>query len=197
MKILQNVVLIIRFPFLLPRNRWTGKVNNWGRFIKYIKEGKYKQAFNEPYFFQYTELDSMPDGWRKVFGVQMCRDIKKALLKKGLKCLYSYRISEIKEKWGYLHWYDFGATEEVHKVIQHYEWLSMCYCIHCGKPVRYMTQGWIEYVCEDCAKEFIKPEYIEECRLTEDDIPQFCHYDSEGNKTEIDLEVDFKKMWNV
>ncbi len=44
-----NQKLIERFPFLIPRNRWTGKVP-------------------EDYDYSYTELDSMPDGWRKAFG---------------------------------------------------------------------------------------------------------------------------------
>ena len=48
-----NHKLIERFPFLIPRNRWTGKVP-------------------EDYDYSYTELDSMPDGWRKAFGEQMC-----------------------------------------------------------------------------------------------------------------------------
>ena len=52
-----NQKLIERFPFLIPRNRWTGKVP-------------------EDYDYSYTELDSMPDGWRKAFGEQMCEDIR-------------------------------------------------------------------------------------------------------------------------
>ena len=39
-----NQKLIERFPFLIPRNHWTGKVP-------------------EDYDYSYTELDSMPDGW--------------------------------------------------------------------------------------------------------------------------------------
>ena len=55
-----NQKLIERFPFLMPRNRWTGKVP-------------------EDYDYSYTELDSMPDGWRKAFGEQMCEDIREEL----------------------------------------------------------------------------------------------------------------------
>lgn len=46
----------------------------------------------------YTELDSMPIGWRKAFGLQMCKDIKKELKKHNY--LYKYRITQIKEKFG-------------------------------------------------------------------------------------------------
>lgn len=44
-----NKQLVEKYPFLLPRNRWTGKVQ-------------------EDYDYSYTELDGMPDGWRKAFG---------------------------------------------------------------------------------------------------------------------------------
>ena len=46
----------------------------------------------------YTELNSMPIGWRKAFGIQMCKEIKQALKKHNY--LYNYRIMQIKEKYG-------------------------------------------------------------------------------------------------
>ena len=52
-----NKQLVKKYPFLLPRNRWTGKVP-------------------KEYDYSYTELDDMPDGWRKAFGEQMCEEIK-------------------------------------------------------------------------------------------------------------------------
>lgn len=66
-----NQKLIERFPFLIPRNRWTGKVP-------------------EDYDYSYTELDSMPDGWRKAFGEQMCEDIRDELV--HAEYLNQYRI---------------------------------------------------------------------------------------------------------
>ena len=87
-----NKQLVEKYPFLLPRNRWTGKVS-------------------KDYDYSYTELDDMPDGWRKAFGEQMCEEIKQELEEKGL--LDQYRISQIKEKYGVLCWYDFGFTEKI------------------------------------------------------------------------------------
>lgn len=46
----------------------------------------------------YTELDAMEPGWRKAFGIQMCKEIKKELKKYNF--LYKYRITQIKEKFG-------------------------------------------------------------------------------------------------
>lgn len=96
----------------------------------------------------YTELDAMPKGWRKAFGIQMCKDIKKALKKH--KYLYKYRIVDIKEKFGTLRWYDAGAPKEVYELIDKYEILSSKICIECGEPVKYITQGWISPYCKQC-----------------------------------------------
>lgn len=61
----ENKALIERFPFLLPRNRWTDEIPD---------------DFN----YDYTELDAMPNGWRIAFGEQMCEEIAEALLWKRL-----------------------------------------------------------------------------------------------------------------
>lgn len=118
-----NQTLIERFPFLMPRNRWTGKVP-------------------EDYDYSYTELDSMPDGWRKAFGEQMCEDIREELVR--AEYLNQYRISQIKEKYGTLCWYDFGCTERMLRdIIPKYEHLSARTCIRCGK--QRCTRGYKRY----------------------------------------------------
>ena len=99
----------------------------------------------------YTELDAMPIGWRKCFGIQICKEIKQALLDcGGRKMLKNYRIMQIKEKFGGLRWYDQGGCEETSKIIQKYEYISYRTCIICGKTASYLTTGWIEPYCEKC-----------------------------------------------
>lgn len=150
-KIINNIKLVIKYPFLLPRNRWTGKVIVWDWIWQNLKHMRIEFALSGFYHFEYTELDSLPEGWRKVFGEQMCEDIKQALLKSGgKKALKEWRIMDIKEKWGYLHLYSNWETKELSKVIEYYEELSKQYCIYCGKPTKYITRSWINYVCEDC-----------------------------------------------
>ena len=123
--------LIERFPFLIPRNRWTGKVP-------------------EDYDYSYTELDSMPDGWRKAFGEQMCEDIREELVR--AEYLDQYRITQIKEKYGTLCWYDFGCTERMLRdIIPKYEHLSARTCIRCGNPATKVSTGWISPYCDTCA----------------------------------------------
>ena len=113
-----NQKLIERFPFLIPRNRWTGKVP-------------------EDYDYSYTELDSMPDGWRKAFGEQMCEDIREALV--HAEYLNQYRISQIKEKYG------------TRDIIPKDERLSARTCIRCGNPATKASTGWISPYCDTCA----------------------------------------------
>ena len=99
----------------------------------------------------YTELDAMDTGWRKRFGIQICKEIKAALIKAGgYKLLYKYRIMQIKEKFSELRWYDNGAPDSVHKIIEKYQNLSYYTCVNCGKDAVYRSKGWICGYCEDC-----------------------------------------------
>jgi hypothetical protein len=182
--IFNAIVLCLKYPFLYPRNRFTGKhYNNWKlidyittingkafilipdlnnqfKFSKKIRSIKYSiwyfilvtiNKYILPVFHcipTYTELCSMPEGWRKSFGVQMCKDIKQALLKTSKQALYSYRILQIKEKYGELRWYDANATHDVYAVILKYEELSRNTCIVCGESAKYTTTSWISPYCE-------------------------------------------------
>lgn len=125
----RNKRLVKRYPFLLPRNVWTDELD-------------------DNYNYEYTWLDDMPDGWRKAFGEQMCEEIRKALVKHNY--LEKYRISQIKEKFGSLRWYDFGAPSEVFDITEKYERQSRSVCIGCGKPATKVSTGWISPWCDNC-----------------------------------------------
>lgn len=96
----------------------------------------------------FTELDMMEPGWRNAFGIQMCKELRRQLIKDHY--LFKYRITQIKEKWGYLHWYDAGASKEVHDIISKYEDISWNTCLVCGKPSTKISSGWISPYCDDC-----------------------------------------------
>lgn len=99
----------------------------------------------------YTELDGLDKGWRKAFGEDLCKELRKALWKEGgLKAILHFRITQIKEKWGCLYLYYSGGGEEVEKVISRYETISFKTCIVCGKPATYRTTLWISPYCDDC-----------------------------------------------
>ena len=111
-----------------------------------------KYRWEKDKFFQtscwYYSIDI---GWRKAFGLQLCEEIKQALIRHDF--LYKYNITDIKEKMGELVIYDDGAPEEVHDIIFKYGYISSRTCFICGRPAKYRTRGWIEPYCEDCIKE--------------------------------------------
>lgn len=118
----------------------------WHKFIKFIYDYVLQIIFCIP---TYTELDAMPDGWRKTFGIQMCEELKKEL--KKYNYLYKYRITQIKEKYGTLRWDSYGSPEGCeYPIIDKYEDLSQETCIICGKPATYISKGWVSPYCEDC-----------------------------------------------
>ena len=128
-------------------NKW---YNFWYKVVKWIDEKVLDKIFFLP---SYTELDAMDAGWRKAFGIQMCKEIKKELKKH--KFLYKYKIVQIKEKWGYLHWYDSGTPKDskIYDIIRKYEQISAKTCVVCGKPATKMSTGWISPYCDDCVVE--------------------------------------------
>ena len=127
-----NKELCEKYPWLIPTNRWTGEIV-------------------EDYDYGYTELDQMPEGWRIAFGDQMVGELNQEFVKGGF--VNDYRITQIKEKYGGLRWYDNGNTKEGYNIINKYESLSRKTCICCGKPAKYITLGWISPFCEDCIKD--------------------------------------------
>ena len=183
--------------------------------------------FHKRFCLGYTWLDEIPNGWRKAFGKQLLKDIKKIgkpYLKKinehtGKKYKWKDIIffEQIKEKYGELRLYA-STIEEIQKVLDKYELMSSGYCINCGKPARYVTNGWIEYYCEKCFEKFECWEFNEDrnkiplnkedtekykakCRLTEEYIPYFTQTDYEFIKEEIfsteeDAEKRFRELWD-
>ena len=65
---------------------------------------------------------------------------------------HKFIFSQIKEKFGMLCLYNFGATEEQWKRINMCEKASNRICMICGSPFKVgKTQGWITAMCEECA----------------------------------------------
>lgn len=135
-----------------------------------IKLLKQAERFLSVFHFlpSYTELDAMENGWRSKFGENMCKEIRNSLLKtyikngkptsfwgkikcyyKGVKHLYSYRIVQIKEKFGSLRWYANGDTRDTLNIIQKYENISENTCIVCGKDATYRSTGWVCPYCDE------------------------------------------------
>ena len=133
----QNEELVEKYPWLKPRNEWTGEE---------LKD----------YDYEFTLMDDIPEGWRIAFGDKMVQELDDLLKKYNIRD--EYRILQIKEKFGGLRWYDTGFPKEGYdeymEWLHKYEDLSFETCINCGKPAKYFTKGWIVPICEDCAKKY-------------------------------------------
>ena len=139
-----NKEIISLFPFMKPKSVWTGKeLDN--------------------YDYTWTEFNSFPTGWRKAFGYEMISEINSAILNAPEKVREelekSFLITQIKEKFGYLRFYVSCATQEIFDIIHKYETRSGKICVHCGKPAKYISTGWVCPWCEDCIKD-INDDYV-------------------------------------
>lgn len=137
----ENKKLIERFPFLLPQHRQTG-------------------VCPSDFDYGFTELDALPDGWRTAFGEDICKDIMEELVQNN--CVDTYRIIQIKEKYGELHWYSQGGTEQIHReIVPKYEKMSRRICIKCGRPATIISTGWIAPWCKTCADDYSHQKYVD------------------------------------
>ena len=171
-QIIKNKKLCKRYPFLIPRNRWTDKVS-W---------------LLRPY--DHTEWDEMPKGWRKAFGDQLLEDLRDALLKDGgSRALLSFRIEQLKEKYGDLRLYHNYYSPTVSRVINTYEVVSEHVCIQCGKldTPNVNIYGWWSPVCKECFNE-------RSWNSKEDTYDKCVHasYTTEFWKTEGELQNPFQ-----
>lgn len=105
----------------------------------------------------YSYLDDIPRGWRIAFGEVMVDELNDILVKYNFAD--KYRISQIKEKFGGLRWYDNGfpadGYDEYNAWLDRYEKLSYDTCIRCGKLATHITKGWIEPLCNECDKKYL------------------------------------------
>lgn len=177
---LRNKELIEKYPFLMPTNRWTGEVP-------------------DDYDYTYTEIDAMPEGWMAAFGMQLCDDLKAALIADEAErtetpeerrkvagwhrtkmkdgdpddYLHTWKFVQLKEKYGSLRIYCNFYTPRVDDVIHKYDLLSETICIGCGKPATKVSQGWISPWCDDCAAK-LKYERFLPIDYDSDEVEEEC-----------------------
>lgn len=143
----RNKWLCKRYPFLIPRNVWTGEIS-WDRR------------------YAYTLAEEFPRGWWKSFGLMLCEELREELI----RCNYlrQFRLEQVKEKYGQLRVYTNGVPRYCHvnDIIRKYSTLSENICIVCGKPdVPITDEGWILPECYDCYKQ--RRRKLERFRKTE------------------------------
>ena len=138
-----NKKLCERYPFIIPRNRWTDEI---------LWENKYSWYYCHPYAF--TELDSFPKGWYKAFGRQMMEEIREDCIKHNF--LDKLRIMQIKEKYGGLRFYvgSIPRDSKIFEIIHKYEDMSEHFCEYCGRPSENHDIGgyWLSTICPKCQR---------------------------------------------
>ena len=133
-KQLRNKKLCKKYPWLIPRNRWTGvrDLGDWS----------------------YTELGAMLSGWRKAFGDLWCEDIDREWRRNWRLGGSSddFMIMQLKEKYGEFRQYFSSYPNNMMHVINGYEFISGYICRRCGKldsPIIEVA-GWYEPLCMEC-----------------------------------------------
>lgn len=125
-----NKELLQKYPWLTPTNDWSGKkiTDCTGPDGE---EGYWPGCPDKhpDYNYEYTWLDDMPDGWRIAFGDQMVEEIHQELVKYNF--VNDYKITQVKEKWGGLRWYDNGTP--IGKLSDEYEEINWKPSEHEGK----------------------------------------------------------------
>lgn len=128
---MKNKKLCKKYPWLIPRNDFTGKI-----------------CWDYPY--EYTELDDIPKGWEKAFGEIWCEEIDKAARLDGIRD--SLRIAQLKEKFGNFRQYFYNYSENLNRTINDFEIISEHVCISCGELHAHLINdyGWYLPLCEKC-----------------------------------------------
>lgn len=107
-----------------------------------------------------------PEGWHKLF-YELLQKINEILKQEN----GSLQIHQVKEKFGGLRFYYElnNCSKKAIEQICALEYIAECesykVCVHCGKPVKYRTTGWITYICEECADKIGK----DKCLLVNDE----------------------------
>jgi hypothetical protein len=100
-------------------------------------------------------LDDMPPGWLP-FLKELEKDIDLILATHPGSY---FLVEQMKEKWGGLRLYHSSSPDiakQVEKLIEKAENDSEEFCYDCGQPAVYETNGWVTFVCKDCAEKLLK-----------------------------------------
>lgn len=127
-----------------------------------------------PILYQEKDLDvestcmcwgfECPDTWFELL-FELTIQIEK--INNTYKDKFEIIANQVKEKYGYLHFYYsvkyidenfFNEADEilaqVNKFISDAEIKSMKICCNCGQPATKMSKGWIMYYCDNCFKAY-------------------------------------------
>lgn len=171
---LQNKKLVKKYPWLAPRDYWTGKID-------------------KDYDYSWIKWGCSP-GWDVAYGDMYLKELGTAVEKAGAK--NSFCIDEIKEKYGEHRVYCSLPSDEIKDIIDKYETLSRNICIGCGKPDVPMLNdhGWYYPLCYECYRHqaYDFGRYVEE-DIKEDELKQ--EYNSIAMDDSMMPDTFTRRMW--
>lgn len=160
----------------------------------FLKPAFMDEEMEKEYDYSWTEADLVCTGWRAMF-MDLCEEIKRHLVEKGVDPS-EFHFYDIKEKWGLLRLEACGYVDaEIDEMLSDAEFRSLLFCPSCGKPSKYVTRGYVLYVCPDCLAQSNLVGYP----LTEDDVPYTTIYGENNEKTIKRSKYDdqFRAQWNA
>ena len=174
-KIAQNKALLEKYPILKPY--YTTRPDA------------------DPYDYELTDLDCVYEGWKGIF-LEACDEIM-AHLKEIGEDLKKFHFFDIKEKYGSLRVDTAGYSDKViDDILWNLEQRSMLYCPNCGAPSKCVTQGYVLYLCPECAKKSeLKFDW-----LTKDDVPVVTVYNFETKEKTTKAskyDAQFRLQWDA
>jgi hypothetical protein len=86
------------------------------------------------------------NGWKDLLW-SLCEDIEK------LEPSESFSVEQVKEKFGGLRFYVYGASDAIFKRIDQAEEQSLQTCENCGETEGVTSEGtWVTTLCKECRK---------------------------------------------
>ena len=144
-------------------------IRPWCRGYR-LSDNKFKKFFQNLYYHYTWRLSSLV--WTIT---SWLADHTPLYRYKGCSCVEHHvdhpRASQVKEKFGTLHFYMTCATDEMWDIIHEAEQRSATICENCGKPGKIRRDGWWLTLCDECA--------TKEGRSLEDPEPEEDEEDGE------------------
>lgn len=172
-KIERNMQLCKKFPFLVPTH-WTGVP---------IKD----------YDYSYV-VGFMDTPWEKIW-LEFCEEILPEYQKLTPEEKERFFFHDTKEKYGTMRISMSYTNDAIWQAILNAEFKSKFTCSKCGAQPRsrlgnhiiYLTKGWVQFLCKDCAKEHFKG------KLPKDSCRRITH----GKKFYINRVSDNKQVLSL
>lgn len=205
---IRNYFFVRKYPF------WK-LTDTWYDFNTCIKDQR-KGSKSFVVRYSHTWYDDISHGWQVAFGKQLSDE----LLKVGSKFIGKPKadgtpttwpdilsFTQIKQKWGWLELYA-SAIPEIDHVLEKYHFMSTFYCEECGRKSKYMSDGWVQYLCKRCFDKKKRHEhryygsdlkiddYVKSwehrCSISDKDrVPHVSRYSKDAEWVPVDLEKEY------